>query len=128
MMMVFLPEALIPTKKNVVKLIRKLTGDNSAVFTENPIIMEHYIYLLRGFNNMAMSYHKLKYFDDTQISLIVDKALFLCGETDPMGDVDSFKGNMDKYGLKYRVFPGVGHGINHEIAEEVNKIIIEYFC
>ena len=74
MMKVFLPEALILTKKNVIKLIQKLTGDHSNVFTDHAVIMEHYTYLIKGFNNMAM-----------------------------------------------------GHGINHEISNEVNQKIIEYF-
>ncbi|HZJ57855.1 MAG TPA: alpha/beta fold hydrolase [Clostridia bacterium] len=37
MMKVFLPEALFPTDKNVVKLIKKLSGAHSKVFTENDL-------------------------------------------------------------------------------------------
>lgn len=124
MMKVFLPEALIPTKKNTIKLLKKMSGDNSAAFTENPTIMEHFTWLLRGFNNMAMANHKIEYFSEAQISTIRGKALFLLGEADPLGDVVSVKGKMERYHLDYRYFPGVGHGINHEISEEINKIII----
>lgn len=127
MMKVFLPEALFPTKKNVVKLIKKLTGDNYSVFTENPAIMEHYTYLLKGFNNMAMAYHKLEYFDKAQLNSIKDKVLFLLGESDPMRDMDSVRTRLDEYNMNYRFFKGAGHGINHEISEDINKIIIEYF-
>lgn len=125
MLKVFLPEAIFPTKRNVVKLIEKLTGDNSKVFTENSYIMEHYAYLLKGFNNMAMSYHKLECFDETQIASIRDKALFLRGDADPLSN--NCKAALDKYNMNYRFFKGVGHGINHEISQEINKIIIEYF-
>jgi pimeloyl-ACP methyl ester carboxylesterase len=127
MLKVFLPEALFPTKNNVIRLIEKLTGENSEVFTKNTIIMEHYTYLLKGFNNMAMSYHKLKYFDEAQLSLIRDKALFLRGDSDPLGDEARVKAILDKYNMNYRFFKGVGHGINHEICKEINNIIIEYF-
>jgi pimeloyl-ACP methyl ester carboxylesterase len=127
MIKVFLPEALFPTKKNVVELIKKLSGENSNVFTENPAIMEHYTYLLKGFNNMSMSYHKIKFFDDEQLNSIKDKILFLVGESDPMGDKDLIKAKLNKYNLIYRFFPGVGHGINHEISSEINKIILQYF-
>ena len=39
MMKIFLPEALFPTDKNVSRLIRKLSGENYSVFTDNPEIM-----------------------------------------------------------------------------------------
>ena len=64
MLKVFLPEALFPTERNTEKLLRKLSGKNSAVFTENHIIMEHYRWLLKGFNNMAMGFHKVISFSD----------------------------------------------------------------
>ena len=127
MLKVFLPEALFPTKKNVIKLIKKLTGNNSGVFTDNASIMQHYTYLLKGFNNMAMSYHKVKFFDEKQLLTIKDKILFLCGESDPMGDPDNIKAILTKYHMNYHFFQGVGHGINHEISDEINKRMIQYF-
>ena len=59
MMKIFLPEALFPTDRNVTRLLRKLSGENYTVFTENREIMAHYKSLLKGFNNMAMGYHRL---------------------------------------------------------------------
>jgi pimeloyl-ACP methyl ester carboxylesterase len=127
MVKVFLPEALFPTEKNVTRLIKKLAGDNYCVFTKTPAIMNHYGYLLRGFNSMAMSYHKIKAFEADQLASIKDKTLFLLGEMDPLGDSLHVKATLDEYCMNYRFFPGVGHGINHEIADEINKIIIQYF-
>ncbi len=83
MMRVFLPEALLPTEKNVAKLLRKLSGQNSGVFTENPLVMEHYTWLLKGFNNMTMRFHSLEHFSAEQIDAIRDKTRFLVGEADP---------------------------------------------
>jgi pimeloyl-ACP methyl ester carboxylesterase len=127
MIKVFLPEALFPTKRNVVKLIKKMTGDNSSVLTDNPAIIEHYTCLLKGFNNMAMTNHKIKFFDETQLRSIKDNTLFLRGESDPLGNADRDKAILSKYHMNYRFFPGVGHGINHEISEEINEIMIQYF-
>lgn len=127
MLKVFLPEALFPTDRNVVRLIRKLMGADYKRFTENPVIMEHYAGLLRGFNNMAMTYHKIKVFTPEQILSLKGKVLFLCGEKDPLGNKELTEEIMRKYQLDYRFFKDVGHGINHEIPDEINRIIIEYF-
>lgn len=125
MLQVFLPEALFPTEKNTRKLIRKMMGSNYMVFTENPLLMEHFRWLLKGFNNMAMSYHKLEFFSEAQISRIREKALFLRGECDPLGDAKEGKEQFDRLQMAYQFFPGVGHGINHEIAHEINRMIID---
>jgi pimeloyl-ACP methyl ester carboxylesterase len=127
MMKVFLPEALFPTKKNTEKLIKKMMGSNSRVFTENPALMEHFACLLKGFNNMSMANHKILYFSGEQLSIIRDKTIFLLGEADPLGDVEKTKSRLESYQMNYRFFHAVGHGINHEISEEINNIIIKYF-
>lgn len=88
--------------------------------------MEHYQWLLKGFNNMVMSYHKLVSFRADEIKDIQDKCMFLCGEADPLGDVKNVKEKLERHGLQYRLFPEVGHGINHEIAPEINSIIMNF--
>ena len=64
-----------------IKLIKKLTGKNNAVFTDNIIVMEHYQWLLKGFNNMAMRFHKLEIFNNEQLvdrnNKIVTKSIFM---------------------------------------------------
>jgi len=105
--------------------LRKLTGKNSAVFTENAVIMEHYQYLLKGFNNMAMRYHKIISFNAEQIDSIRHKTLYLVGEDDPFANLGG-KDVLIKNRMNAKFFPGVGHGINHEIANEINRIMIEY--
>lgn len=124
MMKIFLPEALFPTKGNVKKLIIKLSGKNVGVFVDNPVIMEHYGYLLKGFNNMAMAYHKVINFDDQQIDTIRNKILYLVGEKDPF-EILGGKDMLLKHHMQVRFFPEVGHGINHEIFDTINEIIID---
>ena len=124
-MKVFLPEALFPTKANTIKLLQKLCGKNITAFIENPIVIEHYQYLLKGFNNMAMRYHKIISFNDEQINSIREKTLYLVGEDDPFAKLGG-KDALLKNRMNVKFFPEVGHGINHEIADRINHIIIEY--
>ncbi len=126
MMKIFLPEALFPTKKNVKKLIEKLCGENSAVFTENSDIMEHYTYLLKGFNNMAMGYHKVHTFTEKEVDIIRDKVEFLVGLEDPfekLGGADAIRENH----MCVTFYENAGHGLNHEKADEINRKMVEIF-
>ncbi|MFA9376564.1 MAG: alpha/beta fold hydrolase [Lachnotalea sp.] len=124
MIQIFLPEALFPTKRNIEKLIKKLSGDHYQVFTENLEIMEHYTYLLRGFNNMAMGYHKLKTFSSEEVDKIRNKVYYLVGLDDPFEKLGG-KTALINAKMNVKFFEGVGHGINHEIFEEINDIIIK---
>jgi len=126
MIKVFLPEALFPTKGNTIKILQKLCGKNITAFTENPTVIEHYQCLLKGFNNMAMRYHKIISFNDEEINSIREKTLYLVGEDDPFAKLGG-KDALLKNRMNVKFFPEVGHGINHEIAKEINRIIIEYF-
>ena len=60
MMKIFLPEAAFPTKGNIRKLLLKMSGENAAAFTDNPLVFEHFSTLLKGYNNMAMGAHSVR--------------------------------------------------------------------
>ncbi|HML47715.1 MAG TPA: alpha/beta hydrolase [Clostridia bacterium] len=126
MMKIFLPEALFPTQNNIRKLLRKLAGKNSAAFTDHPLILAHFTALARGYDNMAMRFHPVGNLPDAQIRGYRDKVLYLIGEADPFAKLGG-KAMLERYGMNARFFPEVGHGINHEIAGEINAILIEYF-
>lgn len=126
MLRVFMPEAAFPTRGNAIRLLRKLSGGNSAAFTGNPLVVEHYQGLLRGFHNMAMRFHKMPLFSAEDIGQIRDKVLYLVGEEDPFAKLGG-KQALLKNKMQVRFFPGVGHGINHEIADEINVVLIAYF-
>ncbi len=126
MMAIFFPEALFPTRKNARKLIEKLSGENSAVFTGNETIMEHYAYLLKGFNNMAMGHHKVRAFAPEEVEVIRGKVDFLAGTADPfqrMGGADVLRENR----MRVTFYENAGHGLNHERAEEINAKLAEIF-
>lgn len=126
MVKIFMPEALFPTKRNIEKLMRKLSGGNVSVFTENPDIMRHYRAILRGFNNMAMSYHKIISFSADEIEQIREKTLYLVGEEDPFQKLGG-KEALLKHRMRVIWYPRAGHGLNHELAEQVNLKMLEYF-
>ena len=124
MLKIFLPEALFPSKSNTIKLLRKLCGRNSSVFTDNPTVMEHYRALLKGFNNMSMRYHKIERFNEEQVGVIRGKALYLMGDEDPFARLGG-KELLIRYKMNAHFFPDVGHGINHEIADKINQTLIK---
>lgn len=122
MMKIFFPEALFPTTKNVKKLLEKLAGENAKVFTENQDIMEHYTWLLKGFNNMAMRYHRIKKFSNIEIKQIRENTYYLIGEEDPFEKLGG-KDALLRHSMNARFFKGVGHGINHEKSKEINEMV-----
>ncbi len=124
MMQVFLPEALFPTDKNVIKLLKKMSGSNYKVFTENSLILEHFRWLLKGFNNMAMGYHKVEPFTKDQVDIIRNRVNFLVGEEDPFEKLGG-KEVMLEYKAKAKFYPDAGHGLNQELADEVNEDLIK---
>ena len=126
MIKIFLPEALFPTKKNVKKLIEKLCGENSAIFTDNEAIMEHYTFLLKGFNNMAMAYHKVKTFSEEELKVVREKVEFLVGLDDPFEKLGGERALRDN-DMKVTFYENAGHGLNHERADEINAKIMEIF-
>ena len=124
MMKIFLPEALFPTDKNVDKLIKKLSGKHYDVFTNNKDIMEHYKYLLRGFNNMAMGFHKVRPFTLEEVDRLRDKVVFLVGNEDPFQKLGGRETLIENH-MKVTFYDDAGHGLNHELAEEINLKIRE---
>ena len=127
MMKVFMPEALFPTRANVVKLLKKLSGKNSEVFTDDPLILKHYTALLKGYNNMAMGYHAVEPFTEEQIDLLRDKAIYLVGEADPFAQMGGREA-LQEHRMNTKLFADVGHGINHEIAQEIDREIVGYLA
>jgi pimeloyl-ACP methyl ester carboxylesterase len=123
MMKIFLPEALFPTDKNVIKLLRKLSGEHWKVFTENPDIMEHYKSLLKGFNNMAMGYHKVIGFTPEEVDSIRDRVVYLVGTEDPFEKLGG-RTVLENNRMNAVFYEGAGHGLNHELSGEINRKII----
>ncbi len=127
MMKVFLPEALFPTRKNVMRLLRKMSGANAAVFIEDELLMTHYQWLLKGFNTTAMTFHKIVPFSPGHIKTIAGKTLFIRGGRDPLGDRDKAVASFERYDARHEIIEDAGHGINHEHAQDINRMMLDYF-
>jgi pimeloyl-ACP methyl ester carboxylesterase len=126
MMKVFLPEALFPNGKNVLRLLRKLSGPEHRVFTDNKYLLDHWTYLLKYFKPKAMTPHKYVIFDKSELEILRKKGLFLIGSEDPLCGPDSVK-ILAENNLNYKIIERAGHGINHEQAGKVNSEIIRFF-
>ena len=123
-MKIFMPEALFPSDKNIVKLVKKLCGSHYNEFSGNPIVMEHFKSVLKGFNNAAMGYHKVEGFSPEQVDKIRGKITYLVGDKDPFQKLGGrellIENNMDAI-----FYEDAGHALNHELHEEINEKIIE---
>ena len=129
MLKVFLPEALFPSDKNVIKLIRKMTGSNYKAFTDNETVFRHFKQLMTGFKRSAMMNHKVLGFSEEEIFSLKDKLLCIVGKKDPfimLGGAE-LEEALKQYPLQVIFMEDTGHGINHEKAAEVNKLIVDYF-
>lgn len=121
---VFLPEALFPSDKNVMKLMKKICGSRYTVFTENDDIMFHWKSLLKGFNNMAMAFHKVRNFSSQEIDAIRGKVFYLAGEEDPFVKLGGREA-LVAYKMNTIFYEDAGHGLNHELSGEINQKIVD---
>lgn len=125
MMKIFLPEALLPTDQNVIRLIKKMTGDNYSAFTDNDEIFSHFKLLMVGFRRNAMLYHKVQSFERDDIDAIRDKFLYIAGRKDPFMNLGG-GALLEQYHMNTLWIDNAGHGINHERPDIVNQAIINY--
>jgi pimeloyl-ACP methyl ester carboxylesterase len=121
-LMVFFPEILIPTEKNVIKLLHKLCGPNMAI--ENKELMKHWFYILKYGKPVKQ---KIVKYSDKVIPIIRDKALFLIGEFDKLTYYPPVIQMLEKNNLKYKIIKNAGHCINQEQPEIINEEIIRFF-
>lgn len=124
-MLVFLPEALFPTQGNIRRLLKKLAAQPQ-IFLDDPLMMEHWGLLLRHFNNRSMAYHLMHPYTGEELDSLRDRTLFLIGNRDPIGYSSRKEQALRDAGMNYKIFPDVGHGINHEISERINQEIINF--
>ncbi|MDD3243243.1 MAG: alpha/beta hydrolase [Eubacteriales bacterium] len=125
MLKVFFPEAAFPTQRMVKRLLRKLSGDNSAAFTDNPLILTHFTALMKGYNNMAMGFHMVRPFTPEEIDQIRPHALYLMGDADPFARLGG-KDALLRCGMNAKFFARAGHGINHELPREIEREITDF--
>ncbi|MCM3781517.1 alpha/beta hydrolase [Neobacillus mesonae] len=126
MMFAFMPEALFPSERNCRKLLRKLSGPNLSAFENNEILMKHWYYLLKYFNNKSMFQHKIEISENTELAILQEKALFLIGEHDQLSNYAKAHKRLIENGIQYKIIENAGHAINHEQPDVINNEIANF--
>lgn len=124
-LMMMFPEILIPTDRNLLKVLKKLSAPHSPLFEDHPEIAAHLILLMRTHNQQAMFPHKLHKYDKQAAALVRDKLYFLVGGH-ALYQSEAFITILKDGKFHYQVIPDAGHGINHEQPDQVNTEIISF--
>lgn len=123
---VFFPEALFPTKKNLIKLITKLCGANLYRILDDKDIISHWYALIRYFNNMAMGYYKLIPLSGAEVSNMRDNSLFIIGDKDPIAYGEKAVNILKENQMEFIIINGAGHAVNHEFSNKVNEMVLDF--
>ncbi|AIQ23335.1 alpha/beta hydrolase [Paenibacillus sp. FSL H7-0737] len=124
-LMMMFPEILIPTDRNLLKVLKKLSAPHSPLFDNHPALAAHLILLMRTHNQQAMFVHKLHPYDKNAAVAVRDKLYFLVGEH-ALKQSKDFINILEDGKFYYQVIPHAGHGINHEQPDRVNTEIINF--
>jgi len=124
-LLLMFPEIVVPTDRNLLKVLRKMSAPGSDLFERHPLIAEHLILLMKSHNRQAMFAHKLEKYDPIKGAAVKDKLFFMLGE---------HKLNLNKEMLEilnegafsHKIISRAGHGINQEQPGVVNREIIRF--
>ncbi|MGM1050040.1 MAG: alpha/beta fold hydrolase [Bacillota bacterium] len=125
-MLIFLPEALFPTPKNVAKLLKKLSGDGGESFIRKPALLSHWHILLKSFNNTSMMLHKTSSISKPDFKISREEGLFMLGDQDRLSYYPESIKAFEELNLNYKIIKGAGHSINHEQADLINSEIVRF--
>jgi len=124
-LMMMMPEMLIPTRNNMLKIIKKLSSPNSRVFEQHPELANHLVLAMQNHNQQAMFAHKLQKYDQASAVAIKDKLYFLMGEH-KLSHKKEFLQVLDAGGFRYKIILNAGHGVNHEQPAAVHNELVPY--
>ena len=121
------PEALLPTDKNVMKLMKKFACPREGFFEDCPDVTRHMILIMRAHNQMAMRWHSPKAYDPSLAVGLRERALFLLGEYSGARS-EHYTEVLTRDGFAWKVIKNAGHGANMEQPEVVNAYMTEFLC
>ncbi len=124
-LLMMFPEILVPTDRNLLRILKKLSSPGTDLFEKHPLLAEHLILLMRNHNRQAMFVHKLEKYDSRTGAAIKDKLCFLIAEHHIKHKKDLMN-VLNEGGFHYKVVQGAGHGINHEQPDVVNREIVRF--
>lgn len=127
-LILLLPEALIPTKRNLIKAMCKLASPKSNIYQKHPEVIEFMIDVVKEHNKKAMFGHKLEKYNKEKAIKIREKLYFLYGDH-MVATSKSRKESVEilnNGGFEYEIINDAGHAANHEQPEIVNRKIIDF--
>jgi pimeloyl-ACP methyl ester carboxylesterase len=119
------PEILIPTRRNMFRIIRKMASPNNDFFDKHLQIADHIILLMNKHNRKAMFIHDTGKYDRDAAVKVRDKFCLIFGDC-RMEERKEFFDMLERDGYKYKIIKNAGHGVNHEQAEIVNREMISF--
>jgi pimeloyl-ACP methyl ester carboxylesterase len=124
-LLLMFPEILVPSTRNLLRILKKLSSPQSDLFDKHPEIANHLIMLMKTHNQQAMFVHKLNKYDKEKAAAVRDKLYFLIGDHRLESKKDFIK-ILENDDFRYKIFTDTGHGINHEQPDLINHEIIEF--
>ncbi|MFC3771771.1 alpha/beta fold hydrolase [Paenibacillus sp. GCM10012303] len=124
-LLILFPEILIPTNRNLHKVLKKLSSPGADVFDRYPLLAEHLVLLMKSHNQQAMFVHKLEKYDPSKADAVKEKLIFLIADHNIRLKKD-LMAVLNRDGFRYKIVPDAGHGINHEQPEIVHREIIGF--
>ncbi|RJE91459.1 alpha/beta hydrolase [Paenibacillus sp. 1011MAR3C5] len=126
-LLLMFPEILVPTERNMHRIVRRLSAPQSDVFDRYPMLASHLVLLMKSHNQQAMFPHKVETYDEAKGAAVRDKLFFLLG--DQYRVVSKRTVDLISRGqYTHRMLEQTGHGINHERPEEVHEEIFRFLA
>lgn len=124
-LLILFPEILVPTRHNLLKVLKKLSSPATDIFNKYPLLAEHLILLMKSHNQQAMFAHKIEKYDKEKGTAVKDKLCFLLADH-KINLKKDLVNILNDGGFHYKVIANAGHGINHEQPDAINNEIIRF--
>ncbi|MFF2889062.1 alpha/beta fold hydrolase [Paenibacillus sp. NPDC057967] len=126
-LLLMFPEILMPTERNMHRIVRRLSAPQSDVFDRHPKLANHLVLMMKSHNQGAMFPHKVETYDEAKGAAVKDKLFFLLG--DQYRIVSKRTVDLIRRGqYAYRIMEHTGHGINHERPREVHEEMFRFLA
>lgn len=125
-LLLMFPEILLPTERNMHRIVRRLSSPHADVFDRHPLLAKHLVLLMKSHNQQAMFAHQVVPYDEARGAAVKEKLYFLLGDQHRVvtrRTVDLIKQGQ----YAYRIIERTGHGINHERPQAVHDEMFRFF-
>ncbi|MBH5317544.1 alpha/beta hydrolase [Paenibacillus sp. GSMTC-2017] len=124
-MLLMFPQILLPTKRNMLNILKKMSSPHSDVFEKYPLLAEHMILVMKSHNQKAMFPHQIEKYDKEKGMAVRDKLYFLIGDHVKVLD-KTFVILLEDGQYHYKIVPKTGHGINMEQPDDIHDEMFRF--